>query len=366
MDELRKEDIDWILENSIIEMKTGLVAIRDLRDRIFKLAYSTLRNDPENAYLILCNSHIRLKRITGEWEKAIDILKTYLANRMFLVVYENSRIIWNSKGIQPEKLEQLAVMYCKETRTTLKTLKKTDFNAEVLKTLLNVWIVNEENPSGWISEDCLPFTVDDELPDQRLLTITKLGEMAGCTYRTVDKALEFIGTAVERSGNKGFGLKYFPRYAWEQMVVLSSKSRSTMKFTDRSGRPRSPDSLLKRLGRLKRSDIAIGGVTGASRIFPELDITGSPRLDLTIHCPNGEADMGFIKHLDPAQRPWHRNDPPPSLVVHFLRRKPSFFRINKEGILWADPIECLLDLQEAKLYRQALQFKQAMLPEGVN
>ena len=366
MDELRKDQVDWKIENSIVEIKTGLVTIRDLRDRIFNLAYSALENKPENAYLILSDSRIKLDSIKAEWEKAVTILKKHQVNRMLLVVSENGQIIWNSREIKPDILTQLAAISNKESKTILKTLQKPDFSAEVLKILLNVWIVNQENPSKRISEDDLLFAVGGEIPKQRLLTITKLEEMAGCTYRTVNKALDAIGTAVERNGNKGFGLKYFPRYAWEHLVVLSGKSRSTMKFTDRSGRPRSPESLLRRLAKRKRSDIAIGGVTGAYRICPDLDITAPPRLDLTIHNPDGRADMSFIRHLDPALRPWQKDDPPPSLAIHFLRRKPSFFRIDKAGVIWADPIECLLDLLEARLDYQALQFRKAIFPEGVN
>jgi len=304
--------------------------------------------------------------IQAEWDKAIQILTLSVIERMFLVVYRKDKIVWQSGNIQSNKIEKIEKAFIHEQNLKRRNLLKPDFKAEVLKTLLNVWIVNEENSFNWISEDFLPFAVDDEFPDKRLLTITKLEEIAGCTYRTVDNALELIGTAVERNGNKGYGLKYFPRYAWEQMVALSDKSRNTMKFTDRSGRPRSSDSLMKRLARLKRSDIAVGGVPGATRILPELDITGSPRLDLTVHSPDGVADLSFIKYLDPALKPWGKNDPPPSLAVHFLRRKPSFFRINKEGILWADPIECLLDLQEARLEYQAFQFRNAILPGNVH
>ena len=366
MDKSGKDHIDWEIENTIVEIKSGLAAIRDLRDNILKLAYQAIEHDPENVCLVLLDSRVMLKSIIEEWERALGVLNNSLRNRMLLVVSENGQITWNSRGIQPEILKKLESLSIKELKMPIETLPKPDFNAEVLKILINVWIVNQEILSNRIYEDGLTFAVYGALPKQRLLTITKLEEMAGCAYRTVDKALTAIGTAIERNGNKGFGLKFFPRYAWEHLVVLSGRSRSTMKFTDRSGRPRSPDSLLTRLAKQKRADIAIGGVTGANRIYPDLDITTSPRLDLTMHCPDGFADMSFIRYLDPALRPWQKDDPPPSLAIHFLRRKPSFFRIDKAGVLWADPIECLLDLLEARLDHQALQFREALFPEGVS
>jgi hypothetical protein len=51
-----------------------------------------------------------------------------------------------------------------------------------------------------------------------------------------------------------------------------------------------------------------------------------------------------------------RRDESPSLVIHALRRAESLFQPGEDGLPWADPVECLLDLHEARLESQALEF----------
>jgi hypothetical protein len=43
-------------------------------------------------------------------------------------------------------------------------------------------------------------------------------------------------------------------------------------------------------------------------------------------------------------------------VIHALRRAESLFQPGEDGLPWADPVECLLDLHEARLESQALEF----------
>jgi hypothetical protein len=43
------------------------------------------------------------------------------------------------------------------------------------------------------------------------------------------------------------------------------------------------------------------------------------------------------------------------LVLHFVRRRETFFELGSDGVNWADPVECLLDLHEAHLEPQALE-----------
>lgn len=127
------------------------------------------------------------------------------------------------------------------------------------------------------------------------------------------------------------------------------------------GQPRSPQSLLRRLATLNRSDLAIGGIEGARHYKPDIDLIGLPRLDLLLHCPKGRIDWSFIERLDPALEESGERDAPATLVVHVLRRKESFFAPDDNikmsamprRLQWADPVECLLDLHEARLESQA-------------
>ncbi len=366
MDELKEVSADYGFENSTVEVKTRIAVIRDLHASFFRLARLALENKSNKIFLILIDPKISIKRVQTEWNLAKKVYAPFITKKLFLVVFSSGEVIFQSLGIQNEYIKNFEQAFVVEVNSKRKSLRQIDFKAEILKILLNVWILNLDEPLNLVSENNLQFVFNGNCSKQKLLTITELETMVGCTYRTVDRAFDFIGAAIERKGNKGFRLKYFPRSAWEKMVVLSSKSRNTMKFVNRSNTLRSPDSLIKRLKRLDRPDIAIGGVAGAFQIFPGLDITGTPRLDLTVHSPDETVDMSFLRYLDPALKPWQKDDPPPSLSVHFLRRKSSFFRIDKAGLFWADPIECLLDLLEAKLDYQALEFRRAILPDGVN
>jgi len=49
--------------------------------------------------------------------------------------------------------------------------------------------------------------------------------------------------------------------------------------------------------------------------------------------------------------------------MHFLRRKESYFRIDNNQLLWADPIECLVDLLTMRMDYQALQFRNVLVPK---
>ncbi len=67
-------------------------------------------------------------------------------------------------------------------------------------------------------------------------------------------------------------------------------------------------------------------------------------------------DWDFVKQLDPALQETERRDEPAPLVVHLVRRASPLFQPSEEGLQWADPVECLLDLHEGRLESQALEF----------
>jgi hypothetical protein len=353
---------DWESQDAIVKVKLKLRAYRDFRAAIMQLAYWIQEDHSKQAYLLLIEPGISQNRLAEEWAKARKLFQADIAKHMWIGTYRNDAITWQSRDLPRKIEEQLNHIAREETQLHETLLPKPDYSAEVLKLLVCHWILNRDHASHLISDDSLLFIGNARIPREPL-TSKWLEEAVGCTYRTISNALEDIGSALIRHRNQSMELSCFPRNAWEKMLVLSNNSRTTMRFTDKSGQPpRFPESLLKRLSHLQRMDIAIGGVLGATRIFPELDLTGPPRLDLTVHCSKGSIDMSFIRMLDPALKKWTVSDPRPSLVIHFLRREEPFFKIGTNGRLWADPIECLLDLQDARLEHQALQFRNAIIP----
>ncbi len=90
-----------------------------------------------------------------------------------------------------------------------------------------------------------------------------------------------------------------------------------------------------------------GGVAGARHYHPKLDLAGLPRLDLSVHTPGREADIGFVRRLDPALTQVTDPAAPAVVVLHFVRHQEALFAASASGLPWADPLECFFDLHEA-------------------
>ena len=134
------------------------------------------------------------------------------------------------------------------------------------------------------------------------------------------------------------------------MVALSDEVRAATRFVARSGQARSPQSLLRRL----------------RHYDPEIDLVGVPRVDLSLHCPGKRVDWSFVERLDPALEKTERRDDPAALVVHLVRREAALFQSDDSGMQWADPVECLLDLHEARMESQAMEFLDFFTKRNLN
>lgn len=203
--------------------------------------------------------------------------------------------------------------------------------------------------------DILRILINQWLAGKEPLTSRSLCETAGCSYPTAASALKKLEKYLTRHSDRRVELKTFPRDAWSRLVANADQVRQTQWFVDRSGQARSIDSLLTRLQKIRPDDVAIGGVLGARRLDPSLDLVGTPRLDITIHCRTGKPDTGFLRQLDPALKPGNAGESA-QVVIHVLHQNHVFFERDKAGVLWADPVECLLDLHEMRLESQASEF----------
>ena len=194
------------------------------------------------------------------------------------------------------------------------------------------------------------------LTDGQFVTAEWLARTSGYTYPTVANVLQSLGSLIERGSDRRFRLRWFPHEELARLVALSDRARATARYADRSGQPRSPEAHLARLEKLNLSGLALGGVLGAKHYFPDLDLVGTPRLDLSQHARDHRIDLDFIEKLDPALQ--RVKDPlePASVVVHVVSHANSLFVPREGGLQWADPVECLLDLHEAHLETQAAQF----------
>jgi CRP-like cAMP-binding protein len=316
----------------LVEVKAGVQSIRTLRDAIINLAYRLAESPSRNALLILPGLQVSQKRLAEEQAKALRAFRPEITRRLHLVVEEGDDLRGLPAGISRSDKQRLKDVIKQETLRHGERLPRIDGYFVILKLLLLEWL--KKKPP---------------------VTAKWLSETSGYSYPTVAKAISRLSDSIRRHSDRRVELRSFPRGEWARLLAVSDQVRSTVCFADVSGQPRSLESLMRRLQELNRADIAVGGVYGAKHYRPELDLVGSPRLDLTMHCPHGMRDLSFVKRLDPGLETVDGPGKPARLVVHVLRGKESFFERGSGGSLFADPVECLLDLHEARLEPQALE-----------
>ena len=185
------------------------------------------------------------------------------------------------------------------------------------------------------------------------VTRTELMKTIGCSYPTVAGALQRLGRSITQRSDRSVALNRFPEKTWAEIVLASERSRQTLRFADRSGQARSPSSLLRRLNDLDTPPLGLAGTLGTQHWYPDLDLHGDPRIDLSMHCPRDRMDLNFVEKLDRALKREEDPTAPASLVIHAIRRKEAYFTESDEGLSIADPVECMLDLHELRLEPQA-------------
>lgn len=326
-----QSEVDARVGNDLVEVKFGVDAIRTLRTSLMQVAYPVSEDPALHGYVVLVNSAIAVERVGEEWRRTWSVLRPEVQERLTICLMSDDHITGIPRDPTPEKQRMLAEVV--EFERGKAGGNRTDYAFVILKLLIHQWLTSGKS-----------------------VTAEWLARTAGCHYPAVARAIRPLGGLVERASNRSVGLRWFPEHEFARMVAISDRARSTVRFCDDSSQPRSAESQLRRLEKLAPAGLAIGGVFGAKHIFPELDIVGSPRLDLSQHCPGKHMDLDFIKALDPALK--RVTDPlqPATLVVHAVRHDDPLFTPREGGLAWADPVECLLDLHEARLEIQAAQF----------
>ncbi len=317
--------------NVVAEVKFGVDAVRTLRTSLMQVAYQVSDDPALRGYVVLAESTIACERVREEWRRASSVLRPEVQERLSICLASDGRIIGIPSDPDPWILQMLVGLIAAERSKA--GGNRTDYGFVILKLLIHRWL-----------------TVGDAV------TADWLAKTAGCSYPAVARALRPLGGLVERTSDRRIVLRWFPKDEFARMVAVSDRARSTVRFADPSGQPRSIEAHIRRLEMLAPPGLAIGGVLGALHSFPALDIVGTPRLDLSVHCPGKHLILDFIKDLDPALKPVTDPLQPATVVVHAVRHAVSLFVPRQGGLAWADPVECLLDLHEARLEMQASQF----------
>ncbi len=298
--------------NSRVQVRKQIRSVRTLRSDLYALAEAIAGDPGLRGQLVLKDAKISEGRIEEERRIAEQVFHPDLFERLQIV-------LGGSEPIQ----EPAGVVH----------LKRADSWFEITKLLLRQYLLGK----GPVTTRWIMKTV-------------------GCTYPTAAKALNRLEPVLARHSDRSVGLSRFPRDALDELLVRARLARSTFWYVDRSGQPRSPEILLERLAQRRLEHVAVGGSQGARHWYSELNLSGNPRLDLTVHCPGSSIDLGFIDDLDPALVRVKSPTPTASVVVHAMRREVHWFEPGP--MPWADVVECLLDLHAIGLQQQAVEFRE--------
>jgi hypothetical protein len=331
----RHRDVDARVGNALIEVKFGVDALRTLRTSLMQVAYPVGENPALQGYVILVDSPITMERLRDEWKRAATVLREDVLHRLTICLQAEDRFTGIPRDPDAETQRILADVV--EAERGKMSNARTDYSFVVPKLLLHRLLTSGEPvTSEW------------------------LARTAGCSYPAVARALRPLGSLLERRSDRSVVLRWFPKEEFARLVAVADRARSTVRFADQSGQPRSVESHLHRLEKLNPPSLAIGGVLGAKHYYPELDLVGTPRLDLSLHCPGQRMNLDFVEKLDPALKRVEDPLAPANLVVHAMRQADAQFIPRDGGLAWADPVECLFDLHEARLEMQAAQFLEAL------
>jgi hypothetical protein len=332
----RHAEVDAQVGNALIEVKFGVDSLRTIRTSLIQVAYPLSENPTLQGYVVLADSPISIERLREEWKRLSSILQHEVLDHLTLCLQGEGRILGIPRDPDDETQRMLARVV--EVERGKMSTTRTDYSFVIVKLLLQRWItLGEPVTSEW------------------------LARTAGCAYPAVARALRPLGSLLERGTDRRVILRWFPKEEFARLLAISDRARSTVRFADESGQPRSAESLIRRLEKLKLPGIAIGGVLGAKHYDPKLDLVGTPRLDLSLHCPGGQRmNLEFIEKLDPALKRVADPLAPANLVVHAVRQADAQFAPRDGGLAWADQMECLFDLHEARLEMQASQFLEAL------
>jgi hypothetical protein len=309
-----------------VEVKSGTHSFRNVRASLLGMASLLAAEPGRRGLLVLADSRITEERLKQEIEIVERTLRPDVAQRLFLVIEKDDRYVGLPSDLHNDFRSWLDGLIRSESGHR----KPRTSHFAVLQVLVHQWLL-----------------------DKGPMTTNWIMDTVGCSYPTAASALRRLDDVLIRHSDRRVELRRFPREDWARLVAMSDEARSTARFVDRSGQRRSPEALRRRLASLGRADVAIGGVDGARHHDSALDLVGTPRLDLSVHCPTHRVDLAFVKRLDPALEKSERREESAAVVVHLVWRKASLFQAGDDGVQWADPVECLLDLHEARLEPQA-------------
>lgn len=311
----------------IIEVKERMRGRRDFTAAVTQLGlYCQRVPGVRRAHLVLWHPGLSERSLRRLWSELGELLVPEVASRLGLVC------AWPDGQL----------------------LIPDDPRARRLSDALRVAVSTGEGPRARMdrSYEVLKLLLLRYFLGQGKIRISELQAQTGLSYPTVARDLASLDAHIKRHSDRSVELTSFPSAHWVALRALATKLRATQAYEDATGRSANIERLVRRLAAVDAPHAAFGGVIGARHWKADIDIEGTPRIDLCVHAPDGHRDMAFLSRVDPALEP--TDDASGAvLVVHTLLRAEPHFESAADGLRIADPVEVLLDLYELRLQDQA-------------
>lgn len=317
-----------------VSIKTSLHTTRDLRAALITMAYAARFKASSKWACVLANTRMTSGRLQDELQMFRATVTSDVADRVWIGKTQKDGELEGQDCPIPADWVRSLIQQVAERATPI---VRGASQYEVLSLLTLHWLQN--------------------VPPQSADAICRAAGVSYPTLAAVLKELD-VDHAIERDSSRKVHLNRLPQDAWKRWALAKTRVRKTVRFVDLAAQARSPEEMVQRLNRMKLQNVAVAGVLGAKHYYPQLDITSSTRLDLTVHGHN--VNLDFVDQLDAGLQRSTNSSAAPQLVVHYLLRPQAYFEVGSEGTVWADPVECLADLFEARLHAQADEMLFAM------
>lgn len=316
-----------------VSILRGAHAIRDLRSGLLDLVYWLDAHPGLRGLLVLVDTRLGEDSLEKELKRSRCVIRSDLIDRIEVVILNDQdklALIVERLNLPVDDRRGLRAHIRKQLEKAQRRRIPQSAHDLVFETLVNRWLLGHG-----------PMTTES------------LIEATGFSYPPVAKALNDLESHIKRYSDRRIELSGFPRQEWRRYISQVERQQLSRKFAFPEGLSRSPESLLKRFGKMHAQNAAIGGVHAARHYCPDLDLVGAPRLDLSLHCPSGEIDLKWIRRLDAALEPLEADAQTPQLVVWPVFRVESMFQATSKSLSLADPVSCLVALHDARLESQA-------------
>ncbi|MBV8035042.1 hypothetical protein [Roseateles sp.] len=307
---------------------------RDVREGLLALAYAVdSAARPATGLCVIVDSRLSTARLEAGLSRFRSVVRPEIAHRIHLVAAKTGQVL-HLNGEAPE------------------------FPQPFLRALYGA--VQDEgmgNASTRVTrQQVKAVLVEQSLCGLPPMTLADLRRQTGASYQTASAALtELLQLNVVSDERDG------PIKLWLQPKVLlkladeHGAAGKELRYAAPSGLARMPGAMANRLLSLRSKGVAekvaISGVLGASRLFPDLNITASPPLDLSVY----DGDLRFVSKLDAGLVDAGTAKRKPSLVLHLRRDCRSPESIVREPEL-AARLDCLADLELLGFQAEAEEF----------